>query len=421
MAQLTFLGSCREIGRSAFLLADHSEELLVDYGIKFEDNPYFPPPVSTDNLQGVIVTHSHLDHCGAVPRLLLDDELSLFCTRATRDLSQLLIKDMFKITRGRLPFDANDIPRVHRQCQTVLYEEHVPLGQKFEFSLFDAGHIPGSAMVSVKVNGKRILFTGDFNSIETQLSRAARRDPPRHDVVVTESTYAQRVNPDRKKIESDFINTVTETLERGGSVLIPAFAVGRSQEVMCILAKYGVVDKYPVFIDGLAREVNKILLDHPESISSPQLFERAVQSTRIINDNEDRLAAVRRGSIVITPAGMLKGGPSQLFVDLLRKDERHTLAIVSFQVPGTPGAELLASHKITFGGRTLNVASDIRYHHLSSHADSNGLLDVLLSVPGSPEYFIVHGESASCDILQRKLEENGRHAHVPTVGETVEI
>ncbi len=422
MAQLTFLGACREIGRSAFLLTDHTEDLLVDYGIRFEDNPLFPPPVQTDDLQGIVVTHSHLDHCGAVPRLLSeDDELSLFCTPATRDLTQLLIQDMFKVTRGHLPFDIGDVSRVKQQCQPVTYDECMPLGQKFEFTLFNAGHIPGSAMVSVKVDGRRVLFTGDFNSVATQLNRAARKDLPRHDVVVTESTYAQRVNPERQKIETEFTKTIVETLERGGCALIPAFAVGRTQEVMCILAKYGLMDRYPVFVDGLARDVNEVLLRHPQSIASSQLFERAVQCTRVIHDNQDRLEAVRKKSIVITPAGMLKGGPSQLYVDLLRHDERHTLVIVSFQVPGTPGAELLASHKFKSGGRIYNVAADVRYHHLSSHSDSIGLLDVLLSIPGSPEYFIVHGEPTSCDVLKSKLEESGRRAHIPTVGETVEL
>ena len=237
MTQLTFLGSCREVGKSGFILEEKNESVLVDYGVKFTDPPTFPKMVQTDNLQGIAVTHAHLDHSGGVPAVLKKTEASLFCTPATRDLSILLLRDMYKLSHGKLPFDLKDIPLVRRQCQPTAYEETIPLGRPFEMTLFNAGHIPGSAMVSIRVNGKRVLFTGDFNAIESQLNPGARKNLPKHDVVVTESTYAQRINPPREKTEQELVETVLETMERGGSVLIPAFAVGRSQEIMCILEK----------------------------------------------------------------------------------------------------------------------------------------------------------------------------------------
>jgi putative mRNA 3-end processing factor len=416
------LGSCREIGRAGFFLEQANESFLVDYGAKFLNPPAFPDMVPSDGLQGMAITHAHLDHSGGAPRILAeDDNISLFCTPATRDLSQLLIRDMDKISQGRLPFSRRDIARVRRQCQPTAYEETTPVGHHFEMTLFNAGHIPGSALVSVRVNGKRILFTGDFNSNESRLNAGARNNLPRHDYVVTESTYARRINPNREDIEEALVQTVLETLERGGSVLIPAFAVGRSQEIMCILEQHNIPRKYPIYVDGMARKVNEIVMKHPSYIGSPQAFERAVGRAHIIQDNRDRTRAVKKGGIIVSPAGMLKGGASHLYFKMMHAESKNSIVLVSYQIPGTPGAELLAKRKVTLGSRFFDVKADILYHHLSSHSDSRGLMTMLNGIPGDPEFFIVHGESESCDALKDKLEKKGKKAHVPETNEVVEI
>ncbi len=421
MSQLTFLGSCREIGRSGFFVEQNDESVLIDYGVMFTEPPSFPDMIHTDGLQAVALTHAHLDHSGGIPRILRESEASLFCTPATRDLSVLLLRDMFNISRGPLPFTRKDIALVRRQCQATAYEETVPLGHHFEMTLFNAGHIPGSAMVSVRVNGKRILFTGDFNATESQLNPGARINLPKHDIVVTESTYARRTNPKREDIEEALMDTVIETLERGGTVLIPAFAVGRSQEIMCILERRGLPYKYPIYLDGMARSVNDVLVRHPEYLQSPQAFQRAVSRTHIIQDNRERSNAVKSGGVIISPAGMLKGGASHLYFKMVHDNPKNSIVLVSFQIPDTPGAELLATHKVTAGGRLFDVKADVRQHHLSSHSDSRGMLDMLLKIPGEPVFYTVHGESESCDALAERLEKRKREAHVAEINESIEI
>lgn len=422
MAQLTFLGSCREIGKSGFHLEMQGEGMLIDYGTKLTTPPTFPDMIPLDELQGVVLTHAHLDHSGGLPRVLAaDDTLSLFCTPATRDLCIPLIRDMYKIAGGRVPFTNSDIVRVKRQCQATSYEQTTPLGRHFEMTLFNAGHIPGSAMVSIRYDGKRILFTGDFNAIESRLNAGARVNLPRHDIVVTESTYARRINPDRVEIEQELMQTVLETLERGGVALIPAFAVGRSQEIMCILEEHGLPSKYPIYVDGMARKVNEVVVRHPSYISSPQAFERAVKRTRIVYSQKDRANAMKRPGVIISPAGMLKGGASHLYFKMLYDDPKNSIILVSFQIPGTPGAELLAKKRVTTGGKEYVVEADVRYHHLSSHSDSRGLMQLLQSIPGDPEFYVVHGESESCDALAAKLEKKGRKAHVPETNESFEV
>jgi putative mRNA 3-end processing factor len=421
MAKLKFLGSTREIGRSGFFLEQKDESLLVDFGTKFLDPPVFPDMVPTDGLQGVALTHAHLDHSGGIPLVLRNTEASLFCTPATRDLSLLLLRDMYKVSHGRLPFDLKDIALVRRQCQATAYEETVPLGHSFEMTLFNAGHIPGSAMVSVRVDGKRVLFTGDFNATESQLNPGARKNLPKHDVVVTESTYARRRNPPREEIEQALVDTVIETLERKGTVLIPAFGVGRSQEIMCILERYNLPHKYRIYIDGMARPVNDILVRHPEYLQSPQAFQRAVGRVIEIRDNRERSKAAKGPGVIISPAGMLKGGASHHYFKMLHDDPKNSIVFVSFQIPGTPGAELLATKKVTVGGREFEVTAEVKQHHLSSHSDSEGMLDMLEKIPGDPEFYVVHGESESCDALAESLTSRGKVAHVPEKNGVVKI
>ena len=421
MTQLSFLGSCREIGRAGFFLEHNDESVLIDYGAKFTDPPTFPDMIPLDDLQGIALTHAHLDHSGGIPNILSKTEASLYCTPATRDLSVLLLRDMHNISKGRLPYTRKDITLVKRQCDATAYEETVPLGHHFELTFFNAGHIPGSAMVSLRVDGKRVLFTGDFNATESRLNLGARKNLPKHDVVVTESTYARRRNPDRSEVEEALIETVLETVERGGTVLIPAFAVGRSQEIMCILERAEIPQKYPIYVDGMARQVNDILVSHPTYLQSPQSFTRAVGRARIIQDNRDRTRAVKKGGIIISPAGMLKGGASYLYFKMLHDNPLNAIIMVSFQIPGTPGAELLATKKVRVGSRDFDVEAEVRMHHLSSHSDSKGLLDLLQRIPGEPEFHIIHGESESCDALADILKKKGRKANVPEINDSVEI
>jgi putative mRNA 3-end processing factor len=419
MAKLTFLGSCREVGRSGFFLEENDESVLVDFGVKFSEPPKFPDMIPTENLQGVALTHAHLDHSGGIPLILKESEASLFCTPATRDLSLLLLRDMYKISQGRLPFTLKDIALIRKQYEPTSYEETMPLGHHFEMTLFNAGHIPGSAMVSIRVDGKRVLFTGDFNAIESHLTPGARKNLPKHDIVVTESTYARRINPPREATEEALIQTVIETKERGGTVLIPAFGVGRSQEIMCILERANLPKKYPIYIDGMAREVDDILMQHPQYLQSPQALQRAVGRAIIINDDRDRKDAVRKGGIIISPAGMLKGGASHLYFKMLHDDSKNAIVFVSFQIPGTPGEELLRTGKVMVGNREFNVTAEVRQHHLSSHSDSRGLLDMLTKIPGEPEFYTVHGESESCEALAEKLEKRGKKAHVAEINEKI--
>jgi putative mRNA 3-end processing factor len=171
----------------------------------------------------------------------------------------------------------------------------------------------------------------------------------------------------------------------------------------------------------MARKVNDILMNHPEYIASPQSFSRAVSRAKIIQDNKDRTRAIRDGGIIISPAGMLKGGASHVYFKALHGDVKNSIILVSFQVPGTPGAELLAKHKVTVGNRIFDVSADVLQFHLSSHTDWRGMMNILLSIPDEPNFYCVHGESESCDAMSEKLGKRGRTAAVPETNERIEF
>ena len=171
----------------------------------------------------------------------------------------------------------------------------------------------------------------------------------------------------------------------------------------------------------MARAVNDILVRHPQYLQSPKAFQRAVKRSITVRDGRDRKQAVKKGGIIISPAGMLKGGASHLYFNMMHDNPKNSIIFVSYQIPGTPGAELLATGKVVVGNREYEVIADVRQHHLSSHSDSRGLFDFLMKIPGEPEFYTVHGESESCETLVEKLEKKGRKAHVGELNETVEI
>jgi len=259
LARVKILGSGKEVGRAAILVESNGRGLLLDYGVNFDeqDNPVFPGHVRPRDLDGVVLTHSHLDHIGASPGLYISIFPQLYGTPLTLDVSRLLLYDMIKLNGPMLPFDEYSVDEMLSRARTLHYGEEVEAGN-FTFRLLDSGHIPGSASVLVEADGRRILYTSDLNNIYTKLVSPARLDGVKADVVVIESTYGDSNHPPRRETEDRLYNSILEVVENGGTVLIPAFSVSRGQEVMCILAEKGF--DYPVWIDGMIRQIVQYLL-----------------------------------------------------------------------------------------------------------------------------------------------------------------
>ncbi|MDY7082472.1 MAG: MBL fold metallo-hydrolase, partial [Halobacteria archaeon] len=255
---LRFLGGVREVGRSALLVND----LLIDYGMKTSKPPQYPID-STVEPDAVVASHGHLDHVGAIPTLMSDFP-TVYQTPPTRDLTRLLAEDTLDITaHHRSPFSQEDILRLSQTAETHSYGERFEAAG-FECEFRDAGHIPGSASVLVEGNETRLLYAGDINTTPTRLLSPAS-SPPSADTLVTDSTYFNHSHSDREKLEDEFVQSVRTTLYEGGNVVIPVFAIGRTQEILMVLERHDI----PCYVDGMGTEVTQIVRQYSEYLRDP--------------------------------------------------------------------------------------------------------------------------------------------------------
>ncbi|MEM2893262.1 MAG: MBL fold metallo-hydrolase [Candidatus Bathyarchaeia archaeon] len=419
MVRLHFLGGTREVGRNAILLESDRARLLLDYGVKLNDAPEFPAHIRATDIDGIIIAHCHLDHSGGTPIFYLSERKPFFATPLTAELTKILIKDFLKLSSYFLPFEYLELEKMMRQRNDIGYGTEVKF-KDVNFRFLNAGHIPGSAMVELEAEGKRILYTGDFNTIKTRLVQEAKIPRRSYDAVIIESTYATTDHPERRTLEEEFIREVRSVLDNEGKVLIPAFAVGRSQEMMSILNAYGLGSK--AVVDGMARLVNEALINHPDYLRDPKTFIKVVNEIREIRGWRDRREALKKNSIIVSPSGMLEGGNALFYMEHLALEEENAIFLVSFQIPGSGGAKLLETGMFTIKGRDEAVRARVKRFDFSSHAGKTQLEEFLKGLEGKPNVYVIHGEPQNCEALaQFARDELGLNSVAPNQGESFTV
>jgi putative mRNA 3-end processing factor len=272
----------------------------------------------------------------------------------------------------------------------------------------------------VEANGKRIVYTGDYNSADTQLLQGADRDYGELDAIIIESTYANEVHPDRKELEKEFMEDVNGIVENGGTALIPAFSVGRSQEIACVLAANHF--EYPITMDGMAREANRIMMNHSSYMRDPDLFEKALHSANWVEGWKDRRKIAKNPGAIISPAGMLKGGPAAFYIQRVGKKSKNGVFLVGYQIPGTPGRELLDEGKCVIDGKVQKVKAQVKRFDFSSHSGANELKDAVKELKGNPTVYVVHGEEENCEMFAEWIKtEVGLEAVAPKTGDAFTV
>jgi putative mRNA 3-end processing factor len=413
------LGAARQVGRSAFLVTHNDSKILLDYGAMTTKIPGFPMHVQPKDIKAVVLSHAHLDHSGAAPLQFLSGKMKLHATPVTSELSELLIKDFIKISGQYLPFEFIDLMAMSSQTVNHGYNEPFEIGD-FTISFHDAGHIPGSAIIAVEAGSRRLLYTGDINGEETNLLAPATMDLGEANMVITESTYATADHPARKLVEEALAAFATQVVERGGILLVPAFSVGRAQEIAMTLHKYGF--RHPVAMDGMALKVNAILLRYQEFLRDPTALRRTLESMEEVVGWNQRRALIRRPGVIIAPAGMLVGGASIFYNEKLAMDPKNAIAIVSFQVPGTPGRTLIEKGLTMYNGKPTKVIAEVRRFDFSSHSGNRELMATLRNVKGAPKFLTVHGEEESCIALAGQLQrELNLEAYAAMPGQEFEV
>lgn len=417
--KIKFLGGTREVGRSALSVSTDKAQVLLDYGVMLNHEPGFPMHVPPKEVDAVILGHSHLDHSGAIPIFHIQGNKPVYTNKLTAELSQLLISDFIHLSSYYLPYEYLELRTMMRNIKHLDYGVQETIGD-ITFQLLNAGHIPGSAQVLIEAEGKRILYTGDFNLINTRLLEGAKMDYGDIDAVIMESTYANENHPDRAELEKRFVEDVTDVVEKGGTVLVPAFSIGRAQEILCILDAYHF--EYPIYMDGMAREASRIMMNYPKFLKDHKAFMNAVHSANWIEGWRDRRKATKTPCVIISPAGMLKGGPAAFYISKIGKKANNAVFLVSFQIPGTPGRELLEKGVCLIDGKVKKVKAKVAHFDFSSHCGAKELKEAVKRINGKAKFFIMHGAEGNCEYLSKWIrDEAGFEAVAPKPGDTFEV
>jgi putative mRNA 3-end processing factor len=417
--EINFLGACREIGRSAFTITDDKKKILLDYGVVMNDEVGFPTHITSKDIQLIVLSHAHLDHSGLTPMFYLGKGKPIYAVEPTIKLSEILLKDFIHLSGYYLPYEFIELDNMLQNAITSKYNKNIPINNG-SITLLNAGHIPGSSQILIELNGKRLLYTGDVNFSSTNLLDPADKEYKNLDAVLIESTYATEDHQPRSKLEEEFVKEVTETIDEGGTVLVPAFGVGRSQEILLTLVRHGFT--YPIYLDGMAIRTLKLLSNYKESLREPELFDRAMKKTEFVRNRNHRKKASKTPSVIIAPAGMLKGGTAVFYMENLALSKRNAVFLVSYQIPGTPGSILLEKGKFPIKGRFRKVHAKTQKFDFSSHSGMSEIHQFLEKMDQKTKIFCIHGAESNCEYLAKWARKHlSLDAQAPKSGENYYI
>ena len=482
MISLTFLGAARTVTGSKYLIDTNGTRIMVDCGLfqglkELRLRNWQDLPVPASSIQAIVLTHAHLDHCGYLPRLVAKGFRGrVFCTQGTQDLCRIVLPDAGRLQEedaeyaNRHHFSKHapalplyrevDAARALTQLQPCGYERPMPVVPGIDVEFINAGHLLGSAYARVRVDGRTILFGGDLG----RYNRPVLPDPTpvdRADYLLVESTYGDRIH-ERDDDGARVAEIVNRAAQKGGKLIVPAFAIGRVEELLYWLRRLEAENRIPVlpvYLDSpmasaaLARYSERVHeLDpelRPEERDDKAPHDHAAPNAetirrrhamheremcvfctdrfRIIASPEEskQLTASRAPAIVISSSGMAEGGRVLHHLKAALPDARNTVLFAGYQGVGTRGWRLISGEKrIKIHGEWVAVAATIeRIDSMSAHADAGEIMQWLKGFTAAPQRtFIVHGEPSAQDALAARIQaELGWHTHAPEHRENVEI
>ena len=426
--RLTSLGGFREVGRSCLFLQTPNSKVILDCGVNvagIDEKTAYPflnvPEFNLQDLDAVIITHAHLDHTGFVPYLYhYGYDGPTYCTTPTRDMMTLLQQDHLDISHREdklLPFNIKDVKETINKTITLDYGQVTDISPDIRLTLHDAGHIVGSAMAHLNIgDGKHnFLYTGDFKNEQSRLLGTPKQHFARIESMVMESTYGGREDntPTRNTAEKELVKAIYDTIQKGGKILIPVFAVGRAQEIMIVLEEFinrGILGKVPVYLDGMIWEATAIHTAHPEFLSNElqkQIFHAGENPftsdvfNKVTNNEQRRkLLESNEPCVILSTSGMLTGGNSVEYFKELCEDEKNRIIFVGYQSEGSLGRRIQKG----FDEVPLEKDGVTQLFHInievttidgfSGHSDRKQLMEYVRKLSPKPDKILVcHGDA----------------------------
>lgn len=442
--KVTPLGAGQDVGRSCILVTIGGKNIMLDCGMHmgYNDERRFPDfsfltadGGLTEHIDCLIISHFHLDHCGALPYMteMIGYNGPIYMTHPTKAICPILLEDYRKITVDRKGesnfFTSQMIKDCMKKVIAVNLHQTVQVDDELELKAYYAGHVLGAAMFHIKVGAQSVVYTGDYNMTPDRHLGAAWIDRCRPDLLITESTYATTIRDSKRCRERDFLVKVHDCIERGGKVLIPVFALGRAQELCILLETYwermnlkvpiyfavGLTEKatnyYKMFITWTNQKIRKTFVQR-----NMFDFKHIKPFDRTYIDNPGAM-------VVFATPGMLHAGLSLTIFKKWAPNENNMVIMPGYCVAGTIGHKILnGAKKIELENRQIvEVKMSVQYMSFSAHADAKGIMQLIQHC--EPRcVLLVHGEASKMEFLKRKIvQEFGIDCHMPANGESVSI
>nr|CAD7402992.1 unnamed protein product [Timema cristinae]CAD7570566.1 unnamed protein product [Timema californicum] len=439
--KVTPLGAGQDVGRSCILLSMGGKNIMLDCGMhmgfnddrRFPDFSYIAPegPVSS-YIDCVIISHFHLDHCGALPYFteVFGYNGPIYMTHPTKAIAPILLEDMRKIAVERKGesnfFTSQNIKDCMKKVVAVTLHQSIMVDSKLEIKAYYAGHVLGAAMFWIRVDSQSVVYTGDYNMTPDRHLGAAWIDKCRPDILISESTYATTIRDSKRCRERDFLKKVHECVERGGKVLIPVFALGRAQELCILLETYWerMNLKVPVYFGtGMTEKANnyyKMFITWTNQKIRKTFVQRNMFDFKHIKPFDKSYIENPGAMVVFASPGMLHAGLSLHIFKKWAPNENNMVIMPGFCVSGTVGHKILnGAKKVEFENRQIvEIKMSVQYMSFSAHADAKGIMQ-LIQYCEPKNVLLVHGEAAKMEFLKTKIEKEFQlKCFMPANGDT---
>jgi len=452
--RITFLGGARQVGRSCLLLQTPQSKILLDCGIDVAGKaknkfPYLDvSEFKINELDAIILSHAHLDHSGLIPYLFkMGYRGPVYMTHPTRDIAALLALDFIGVAykQASAPlFSSTDIKEMVKHTICLNYNEVTDIAPDIRITLYNAGHALGSSLVHINIgNGAHnLLYSGDMKYLRTKLLDRAASNFQRLETTIIESTYGSRndVLPSRKESEDELIQTIKETIEKKGKVLIPELGLGRAQETMLILEEAmekNLLPKVPIYIDGMIWDINGIHTAYPDFLNSNirnQIFKDdnpfvSPIFKRVGSPSERKEVIEGKPCVVLATSGMLVGGASVEYFRHFASNKNNKICFVCYQGVGSLGRQVqegIKQVKMNIEGKEESIEVNLQIISitgLTAHAGRNELLEFVNRCQPRPNKIIInHGEQSKClDLASSIYKLHHIETNVPRNLETIRL